>query len=66
VDLLQATGLTGTEAERFLPSLVIASDGDTIGPRPLTQEMKALEPPATTEAIELLIADRSDPGRHRP
>jgi hypothetical protein len=28
--------------------------------------MKALEPPATTEAIELLIADRSDPGRHRP
>lgn len=65
IDLLQATGLTAAEAKRFLPSLVVASDGDSIGPRPLTVEMKALEPPATTEALELLITDRSDPDRHR-
>ncbi|WP_246954937.1 FUSC family protein [Brachybacterium sp. Marseille-Q7125] len=64
IDLLQATGLTAAEAKRFLPSLVVAADGDAIGPRPLTQEMRALEPPATTEAIELLITDRSDPSRH--
>ena len=63
IDLLQATGLTSVEAKRFLPSLVIASDGDAIGPRPMTVEMKAVEPPATTEALELLIADRSDPDR---
>ena len=65
IDLLQATGLTPQDAKRFLPSLVIAADGDAIGPRPLTQEMKAIEPPATTEALELLITDRSDPDRHR-
>ncbi len=65
IDLLQATGLTSVEAKRFLPSLVIAADGDAIGPRPMTVEMKAVEPPATTEALELLIADRSDPDRRR-
>ena len=63
IDLLQATGLEAKDAKRFLPSLVIAADGDAIGPRPLTREMKAIEPPATTEAIELLITDRSDPSR---
>ena len=63
IDLLQATGLTAKAAKRFLPRLVIAADGDAIGPRPLTREMKAIEPPATTEAIELLITDRSDPSR---
>ena len=63
IDLLQATGLTAAEAKKFLPSLVIAADGDAIGPRPMTMEMKAVEPPATTEALELLIADRSDPDR---
>jgi hypothetical protein len=31
----------------------------------MTVEMKAVEPPATTEALELLIADRSDPDRRR-
>ena len=46
-------------------SLVIAADGDAIGPRPMTREMRAIEPPATTEAIELLITDRSDPDRRR-
>ncbi|WP_232820161.1 aromatic acid exporter family protein [Brachybacterium sp. YJGR34] len=65
IDLLQATGLGAAEAKKFLPSLIIAADGDAIGPRPMTQEMRALEPPATTEAIELLIADRSDPDRLR-
>jgi uncharacterized membrane protein YgaE (UPF0421/DUF939 family) len=65
IDLLQATGLSSVEAKRFLPSLVIAADGDAIGPRPMTVEMKAVEPPATTEALELLIADRSDPDRRR-
>lgn len=65
IDLLQATGLSAAEAKRFLPSLVIAADGDAIGPRPMTQEMRALEPPATTEALELLITDRSDPDRRR-
>ena len=65
IDLLQATGLTAEEAKRFLPSLIVAADGDAIGPRPRTMEMKALEPPATTEALELLITDRSDPDRRR-
>lgn len=65
IDLLQATGLTSQDAKRFLPSLVIAADGDAIGPRPMTQEMRAVEPPATTEALELLITDRSDPDRQR-
>lgn len=65
IDLLQATGLTSVEAKQFLPSLVVVADGDAIGPRPMTQEMRALEPPATTEAIELLITDRSDPTRRR-
>ena len=65
IDLLQATGLSATEAKRFLPSLIVAADGDAIGPRPMTMEMKALEPQATTEALELLIADRSDPDRRR-
>lgn len=65
IDLLQATGLTSVQAKQFLPSLVVAADGDAIGPRPMTQEMRALEPPATTEAIELLISDRSDPDRRR-
>ena len=65
IDLLQATGLTAAEAKKFLPSLVIAADGDAIGPRPMTMEMKAVEPPATTEALELLITDRSDPDRRR-
>ncbi|MBB5830429.1 FUSC family protein [Brachybacterium aquaticum] len=65
IDLLQATGLTAAEAKRFLPSLVIAADGDSIGPRPMTVEMRAVEPPATTEALELLITDRSDPDRRR-
>ncbi|PWH06524.1 FUSC family protein [Brachybacterium endophyticum] len=66
IDLLEATGLEHKDAQRFLPSLLIAADGDTIGPRPLTREMSAVEPPATTEALELLITDRSDPGRRRP
>ncbi|MGP9538539.1 FUSC family protein [Brachybacterium sp. AOP43-C2-M15] len=65
IDLLQATGLTAAEAKQFLPSLVVAADGDAIGPRPMTMEMRALEPPATTEALELLITDRSDPDRRR-
>lgn len=65
IDLLQATGLTSVDAKQFLPSLVIAADGDAIGPRPMTREMRAIEPPATTEAIELLITDRSDPDRRR-
>ena len=64
-DLLQATGLTSADAKQFLPSLVIAADDDAIGPRPMTREMRAIEPPATTEAIELLITDRSDPDRRR-
>ncbi|MEE1618022.1 FUSC family protein [Brachybacterium sp. J153] len=65
IDLLQSTGLSAVEAKRFLPSLVVAADGEAIGPRPLTREMRALEPPATTEALELLITDRSDPDRTR-
>ncbi len=65
IDLLQATGLTAAEAKRFLPSLLVAADDDAIGPRPLTKEMKAVEPPATTAALELLITDRSDPDRRR-
>ncbi|HEX7352972.1 FUSC family protein [Brachybacterium sp.] len=65
IDLLQATGLSAAEAKRFLPSLVVAADGDAIGPRPMTMEMRALEPQATTEALELLITDRSDPDRRR-
>jgi uncharacterized membrane protein YgaE (UPF0421/DUF939 family) len=65
IDLLEATGLEHKDALQFLPSLLIAADGDTIGPRPLTQEMSAVEPPATTEALELLITDRSDPDRRR-
>jgi uncharacterized membrane protein YgaE (UPF0421/DUF939 family) len=65
IDLLQATGLTAAEAKQFLPSLVVAADGDAIGPRPMTMEMRALEPQATTEALELLITDRSDPDRRR-
>lgn len=63
IDLLQATGLSASDAERFLPSLLIAADDDVIGPRPVTREMSAIEPPATTAALELLIADRSDPQR---
>jgi uncharacterized membrane protein YgaE (UPF0421/DUF939 family) len=63
VDLLQATGLKNSEAEKFLPSLLITTDDNTIGPRALTQEMRAVEPPATTAALELLITDRSDPDR---
>ncbi|ATG51080.1 FUSC family protein [Brachybacterium vulturis] len=63
IDLLQATGLSAAEAKQFLPSLVVAADGDAIGPRPMTMEMRALEPQATTEALELLITDRSDPDR---
>lgn len=65
IDLLQATGLSASEAKRFLPSLVVAADGDAIGPRPMTVEMRTLEPQATTEALELLITDRSDPDRRR-
>ncbi|NMA76633.1 MAG: FUSC family protein [Actinomycetales bacterium] len=65
IDLLQATGLSAADAKQFLPSLVVAADGDAIGPRPMTVEMRALEPPATTEALELLITDRSDPDRRR-
>ena len=65
IDLLQATGLEAKDAKRFLPSLLIAADGDSIGPRPMTREMRAVEPPATTEALELLITDRSDPSRRR-
>lgn len=65
-DLLEATGLSPAEAQRFLPSLLVAGDGDTIGPRPLTQEIRAIEPPPTTAALELLITDRSDPDRRRP
>lgn len=65
IDLLQATGLDSRDAKRLLPSLVIAADGEAIGPRPMTREMRAVEPPATTEALELLITDRSDPSRRR-
>lgn len=64
-DLLEATGLSSDDAARFMPSLLIAGDGDTIGPRPLTREIQAVEPPATTAALELLITDRSDPDRRR-
>lgn len=65
IDLLEASGLDADDAERFLPSLVVASDGDTIGPRPMTQELRTIEPPATTAALDLLITDRTDPGRRR-
>lgn len=65
IDMLQATGLEPGDAKRFLPSLLIAADGDSIGPRPVTREISAVEPPATTEALELLITDRSDPSRRR-
>src|SRR5699024_2462422 len=65
IDLLQATGLSAADAKQFLPSLVVAADGDAIGPRPMTVEMRALEPQATTEALELLITARSDPDRRR-
>lgn len=65
IDLLEATGLPHKDAKQFLPSLLVAADGDTVGPRPMTREMQAVEPPATTEALELLIADRSDPDRRR-
>lgn len=65
IDLLEATGLSYEESSRFLPSLLVIGDGDVIGPRPETREMRAVEPPATTEALELLITDRSDPGRRR-
>ncbi|WP_106507560.1 FUSC family protein [Brachybacterium timonense] len=63
IDLLQATGLDSAAANRFLPSLLVAADGDAMGPKPLTREMRAVEPPATTAALELLITDRSDPDR---
>ena len=63
IDLLEATGLSASDAQRFLPSLLIAADDDVIGPRPVTREMSAVEPPATTAALELLITDRSDPAR---
>lgn len=63
MDLLEATGLETSDAQRFLPSLLVASDDDVIGPRPVTREMKAIEPPATTAALEILIADRTDPHR---
>ncbi|CAM4068784.1 MULTISPECIES: FUSC family protein [Helcobacillus] len=66
IDLLEATGLEAAEARRFLPSLIVASDGNAIGPRPLTMELQAVEPPATTEALELLITDRTDPDRNHP
>lgn len=65
IDLLQATGLTNKDAVRFMPSLLITGDGDIVGPKPMTQEMQAIEPPATTAALDLLIADRSDPDRRR-
>lgn len=65
IDLLEATGLSHQDSERFLPSLLVAADDAVIGPRPETSEMSALEPPATTEALELLITDRSDPDRRR-
>src|SRR5699024_1686668 len=65
IDLLQATGLTSADAKQFLPSLVLAAADDAIGPRPMTRAMRAIAPPATTEAIELLITDRSDPDRRR-
>lgn len=63
VDLLEATGLESAHARRFLPSLVVITDSDTVGPRPLTRELKTVEPPATTAALELLITDRTDPTR---
>lgn len=63
IDLLEATGLAGADARRFLPSLVVITDSNTVGPRPLTQELKAAEPPTTTAALELLITDRTDPTR---
>lgn len=65
VDLLGATGLSSQDAERFLPSLLVAGDGDVIGPHPESREMRAVEPPTTTAALELLITDRSDPRRRR-
>lgn len=63
IDLLEATGLESADARRFLPSLVVVTDSNTVGPRPLTQEIKAVEPPTTTAALELLITDRTDPTR---
>ncbi|MDU1463653.1 MULTISPECIES: FUSC family protein [Dermabacter] len=63
VDLLEATGLPSSDARRFLPSLIVVADADIVGPRPITREMKAVEPPASTEALELLITDRTDPDR---
>ncbi|MCT2150305.1 FUSC family protein [Dermabacter vaginalis] len=65
VDLLEATGLPSSDARRFLPSLIVVADSDIVGPRPITREMKAVEPPASTEALELLITDRTDPDRKR-
>lgn len=63
VDLLEATGLPSSDARRFLPSLIVVADANIVGPRPITREMKAVEPPASTEALELLITDRTDPDR---
>lgn len=63
LDLLEATGVEAADARRFLPSLTVVTDSDAVGPRPLTREMRTVEPPATTAALELLITDRTDPGR---
>ncbi|MGQ4569160.1 FUSC family protein [Dermabacteraceae bacterium P9123] len=60
VDLLQATGLNATQAEKFLPSLLVVSDGNVVGPRPVTKELDVVEPPTTTAMIETLIL-----GEHR-
>ncbi|WP_058234575.1 FUSC family protein [Devriesea agamarum] len=60
IDLLEATGLDHADAQRFLPSLLVVSDGQIVGPRPLTQEISAVEPPTTTAAIESLILGTMD------
>lgn len=62
IDLLEATGLAQSDARRFLPSLLIAADDTMIGPKPITQELKAVEPPATTALLEAIItSDEAHP-----
>ena len=64
-DLLEATGISNADTRLFLPSLAVISDDDLIGPPPITREMKAIEPEPTTQTLELLITDRTDPERRK-
>lgn len=60
IDLLEATGLSQSDARRFLPSLLIAADGAMIGPKPITQELQVVEPPATTALLEAIITSAEE------